>query len=84
MLFFQAPFYSTPRSPLEVRFVVDSMVHRLGKLLRSCGIDTVLASSDDDSHDGCVHTALREGRSILSRGSVARKVMDRCEKDSRF
>ena len=65
----QAPYFETPVSPCDVRFVCDSMVHRLGKLLRSCGIDTTLSSDE-----GCVHAALRENRLILSRGSVAQKV----------
>ncbi len=50
------------------------MLHRLGKLLRSCGIDTILVNNKDSSHDGCVLLALQENRFILSRGSVVKKV----------
>ena len=50
----------------------DAMLHRLGKLLRSCGVDTVL--SDELDREACVHAAIREQRFILSRGSAAQKV----------
>lgn len=63
-------------SSLEIRFICDTMLLRLGKLLRSCGIDTILANNKDSSHDECVLLALQENRFILSRGSVVKKVGD--------
>ena len=41
----------------------------LGKMLRKCGVDTVILENED-SHDVCVRSANQQKRMIITRGHV--------------
>jgi len=51
------------------------MVCGLGKMLRKCGVDTVVLDSED-SHDVCVRIANQQNRMIITRGHVYNLVRD--------
>jgi uncharacterized protein with PIN domain len=57
----------TPAS--QFRVVCDNMVCGLGKMLRKCGVDTVILENED-SHDVCVRIANQQKRMIITRGHV--------------
>ncbi|CAF2346879.1 unnamed protein product [Rotaria sp. Silwood2] len=54
--------------PYQIKFVVDNMLHGLGKELRVTGCDTVILG-DDDPHTDAIRYARAENRIILSRGA---------------
>ena len=56
---------------METKFIVDSNVGKLAKLLRIMGYDTLFFNGEDDSH--MVATALAEGRVILTRDTQIMK-----------
>lgn len=59
----------------DIRFVCDTMLHRLGNLLRSCGIDTAIVTATEKfSFDECIRLAVEENYFLLSRGSKVKKV----------
>lgn len=57
----------TPAS--QFRVVCDNMVCGLGKMLRKCGVDTVILENED-THDVCVRIANQQNRMIITRGHV--------------
>ncbi|KAB0792502.1 hypothetical protein PPYR_14461 [Photinus pyralis] len=58
----------------SVKFVCDTMLQGLGKLLRKCGIDTAIPSNTDD-HTECVRLANDEHRYVLTRGTAFEKLL---------
>jgi len=52
---------------MEIRFIVDNNVGKLGRWLRLIGYDTLLLRQKDDSQ--MIQTALIEGRAILTKDS---------------
>ncbi|CAF0893819.1 unnamed protein product [Adineta steineri] len=54
--------------PSQIKFVVDNMLHGLGKELRVAGCDTVILGNDDP-HTAAIRYARSEDRIILSRGA---------------
>ena len=56
---------------MGTKFIVDSNVGKLAKLLRIMGYDTVFFNSENDSH--MIATALAEGRVILTRDTQIMK-----------
>lgn len=57
----------------DVKFVCDTMLQGLGRLLRKCGIDTKILDNHVD-HMECVRDYENEKRYILTRGQVFNKV----------
>ncbi|CAF5187159.1 unnamed protein product, partial [Rotaria magnacalcarata] len=56
------------KRPQQMKFVVDNMLHGLGKELRVAGCDTVILG-DNDPHTDAIRYARAENRIILSRGA---------------
>ncbi|CAF3666641.1 unnamed protein product [Rotaria socialis] len=56
------------KRPQQMKFVVDNMLHGLGKELRVTGCDTVILG-DNDPHTDAIRYARAENRIILSRGA---------------
>ncbi|KAJ9597340.1 hypothetical protein L9F63_011811, partial [Diploptera punctata] len=55
------------------KVVCDNMVHGLGKLLRKCGIDTVIIGNEEN-HDVCAKIAQQQKRMIITRGQIYNKL----------
>ncbi|CAF3340624.1 unnamed protein product [Rotaria sp. Silwood1] len=56
------------KRPYQIKFVVDNMLHGLGKELRVTGCDAVILGNDDP-HTDAIKYARAENRIILSRGA---------------
>lgn len=67
----------------DVKFVCDTMLQGLGKLLRKCGIDTVILDNHMD-HMECVKYYDNEKRCILTRGQIFNKVSLRSNVEKTF
>ncbi|XP_063235930.1 exonuclease mut-7 homolog [Bacillus rossius redtenbacheri] len=67
-----APFTESI-SPRSLRVVCDSMLQGLGRVLRRCGVDTVILGSAD-CHDTCAKVAMSEGRMIITAGAAYHKL----------
>ncbi|XP_067140723.1 exonuclease mut-7 homolog isoform X2 [Centruroides vittatus] len=68
---FSPPLQTINNSPCtikDVKFVVDNMLHGLGKFLRKCGSDTKFVENSDD-HTEAAKIALKEDRIILTSGA---------------
>ncbi|XP_023228228.1 exonuclease mut-7 homolog [Centruroides sculpturatus] len=68
---FSPPLQTVNNSPCtikDVKFVVDNMLHGLGKFLRKCGSDTKCLENLDD-HTEAAKIALKEDRIILTSGA---------------
>ncbi|XP_069688373.1 exonuclease mut-7 homolog isoform X2 [Periplaneta americana] len=53
----------------QFRAVCDNMVQGLGKMLRKCGIDTVIINNEEN-HDVCVRIANQQRRMVITRGTI--------------
>lgn len=60
--------HTKPTPASQFRVVCDNMVCGLGKMLRKCGVDTVILGNDN--HDVCVRIANQQNRMIITRGHV--------------
>ncbi|PNF25254.1 hypothetical protein B7P43_G13163 [Cryptotermes secundus] len=61
--------HTEPIPASQLRVVCDTMVQGLGKMLRKCGVDTVILKNEED-HDVCVRIANQQHRVIVTRGLV--------------
>ena len=57
----------------DFKVVCDNMTQGLGKMLRKCGVDTVILDNVDE-HDVCVRLAQRDHRMIITKGHVFYRV----------
>uniref|UniRef100_A0A914W020 Uncharacterized protein n=1 Tax=Plectus sambesii TaxID=2011161 RepID=A0A914W020_9BILA len=58
------------QSPKDVRVAVDSMIQGLGKHLRRCGVDTVIAEDGRSARDTLVKLARTDQRFVLTSGKA--------------
>jgi uncharacterized protein with PIN domain len=65
--------HTEPIPASQFRVVCDNMVQGLGKMLRKCGIDTVILENEEN-HDVCVRIANQQHRIIVTRGLVYNRV----------
>jgi uncharacterized protein with PIN domain len=65
--------HTEPIPASQFRVVCDNMVQGLGKMLRSCGIDTVILENEEN-HDVCVRIANQQRRVIITRGIIFNRV----------
>jgi uncharacterized protein with PIN domain len=59
-------FFLNFHSVREIKFVTDSMIGSLGRVLRQVGIDTIILKGEFVDHDECVRYSQNENRIILT------------------
>ncbi|XP_057317369.1 exonuclease mut-7 homolog isoform X2 [Hydractinia symbiolongicarpus] len=60
-------FKGPPRPSTSLKVICDTMMQGLGRQLRTCGVDTIILSNDQD-HSTAIQISHKENRAILTQG----------------